>query len=63
MKYESEIIAEILEKRGHETSSLHYESECIEMWIENVIGKFPYETITDVTEATTQNLASFIGGE
>lgn len=24
MKYKSEIIAEILEKRGHEMSSLHY---------------------------------------
>ena len=78
MKYKSEIINDILEQRGHEKSSLHYESECIETWIneakgsypklcdyesewlnyimENPIGEFPYETITDVTDATVNNV-------
>ena len=78
MKYESEIINDILEQRGHEMSTLHYESECIEAWInevkgaypklcdyesewlnyimENPIGEFPYETITDVTDATVNNV-------
>ena len=81
MKYESEIIAEILEKRGHKKSSLHYQSECIETWIEetkgaypklcdyesewlnyineNPLGEFPYETITDVTEATINNVVPY----
>ena len=81
MKYEAEIIAEILEKRGHEKSSLHYQSECIETWIEetkgaypklcdyesewlnyineNPVGEFPYETITDVTEATVNNVVPY----
>ena len=80
-KYQSEIINEILEKRGHELSSLHYESECIDSWIEEVkggypklcdyqsewlnyvnenpIGEFPYETITDVTEATINNVVPY----
>lgn len=44
MKYESEIIKEIVDTRGHKLSSLHYQSECVEKWIE---------------EAITQNLASF----
>ena len=82
MKYQSEIIKEIIDTRGHDKSSLHYESECIESWIaenkgaypklcdyqsewlnyinENPIGEFPYKTLVDVTEAITQNLASFI---
>ena len=41
MKYESELIHEILEQRGHDKSSLHYESECIESWIEEVKGAYP----------------------
>ena len=75
MKYESELISEILEMEGHKSSSLHYESECVEEWIESVrgaypkvcdyegewinyylnnggIGVFPYETVSNVTEAT-----------
>ena len=78
MKYKSEIINDILEQRGHEMPALHYESECIEAWIneakgaypklcdyesewlnyimENHIGEFPYETITDVTDATVNNV-------
>ena len=88
MKYQSELIKEIVEARGHKQSSLHYESECIETWIEEAkgaypklcdyqsewlnyisilddtggeypeppIGEFPYETITDVTEATVDNV-------
>ena len=91
MKYQSEIIKEIIDTRGHEKSSLHYESECIETWIEEnkgaypkltdyqgewlnyisiledtggedpepPIGEFPYETITDVTEATFENVVPF----
>ena len=81
-KYETELIKEIVDAREHEKSSIHYESECIETWIEeergsypkltdyqsewlnyineNPIGKFPYVTLSDVTEATTQNLTSFI---
>ena len=38
MKYESEIIHEILEQRGHELSSLHYQSECLESWIDETKG-------------------------
>ena len=41
MKYESELINEILEQRGHEKSSIHYESECIESWIEETKGAYP----------------------
>ena len=75
MKYESELIQEILEAEGHKSSSLHYESECIEEWLESVrgaypklcdyegewinyylnnggIGVFPYEAITNVTDAS-----------
>ena len=83
MKYQSELIKEIVEARGHKKSSLHYESECIETWIEeakgaypklcdyesewlNYIsilddtgGEFPYETITDVTEATIDNVVPY----
>ena len=80
-KYQSEIINEILEQRGHELSTLHYQSECIEKWIEeskgaypklcdyqsewlnyiveNPIGEFPYETITDVTNATINNVVPY----
>ena len=88
MKYQSELIKEIVEARGHKQSSLHYESECTETWIEEAkgaypklcdyqsewlnyisilddtggedpeppIGEFPYETITDVTEAAVDNV-------
>lgn len=38
MKYESELIKEIVETRGHDKSSIHYESECIEKWIKEVEG-------------------------
>ena len=41
MKEQSEIIREILEQRGHEKSSLHYQSECIETWLEEVKGSYP----------------------
>ena len=41
MKYESELIKEIVDSRGHEKSSLHYESECIESWIEEAKGAYP----------------------
>ena len=81
MKYQSEIVNEILEKRGHEKSSLHYQSECIETWIketkgsypklcdyegewlnyivESPIGEFPYVTLSDVTEATVNNVVPY----
>ena len=81
LKYESELIKDIVESRGHEKSSLHYESECVEKWIEeakgaypklcdyqsewltyiieNPLGKFPYEIITDVTEATVNNVVPY----
>ena len=38
MKYQSELVKEILDVRGHEKSSLHYESECIETWIKEYEG-------------------------
>ena len=41
MKYESELIKEIADSRGHDKSSLHYESECIESWIEEAKGAYP----------------------
>ena len=41
MRYESEIIKEIIDKRGHEKPPLHYESECIESWIEEAKGGYP----------------------
>ena len=81
INYKSELINKILEERGHEMSALHYESECIETWIneekgaypkltdyesewlnyivENPIGEFPYETITDVTDATVNNVVPY----
>ena len=39
--YESELIKEIVEARGHKKSSLHYESECVESWIEEAKGAYP----------------------
>ena len=81
MKYESELIKEIVDTRGHDKSSLHYQSECIETWIEeakgaypkltdyrsewlnyiaeNPIGVFPYITLSDVTEATIENVVPY----
>ena len=87
MKYQSELIKEIEDSRGHEKSSLHYQSECIETWIEEAkgaypkltdyqaewlnyisilddkggseeppIGEFPYIVLSDVTEATVDNV-------
>ena len=41
MKYKSELIKEIVETRGHELSSLHYQSECVEKWIEETKGAYP----------------------
>ena len=41
LKYESEIIKEIVDMRGHESSLTHYESECIESWIDEVKGGYP----------------------
>ena len=81
MKYQSELIKEILDKSGHIKSTIHYQSECIEQWIEEnkgaypklcdyksewlyyifekPIGTFPYETITDVTAATVNNVVPY----
>ena len=41
MKYKSELVKEIVESRGHEKSSIHYQSECIETWIEEAKGAYP----------------------
>ena len=41
MKYQSELIKEIVDSRGHKKSSLHYESECVETWIEENKGAYP----------------------
>ena len=41
MKYQSELIKEIVGTRGHEMSSIHYESECVEKWIEETKGAYP----------------------
>ena len=90
--YESELIKEIVEARGHKKSSLHYESECAESWIEEAkgaypklcdyqsewlnyisilddmgggedpeppIGEFPYVVLSDVTEATIDNVVPY----
>ena len=91
MKYQSELIKEIVEARGHKQSSLHYESECAESWIEEAkgaypklcdyqsewlnyisilddtggeypeppIGEFPYVVLSDVTEATVDNVVPY----
>ena len=63
MKYKSELIKEIVGVRGHEKSSLHYESEWLNYIALNPVGEFPYVILSDVTEAITQNLALFIGVE
>ena len=93
MKYQSEIIKEIVDGRGHNKSSIHYESECIEAWVEEnkgaypklcdykgewlnyinkidgggteqpnpepPIGEFPYVALTDVTQATVENVVPY----
>lgn len=81
MKYQSELIKEIVDKRGHKFPSLHYQSECVESWIEEAkgsypklcdyegewlnyivespIGEFPYVTLSDVTEATVNNVVPY----
>ena len=81
MKYQSELIKEIVDKRGHKFPSLHYQSECVESWIEETkgsypklydyegewlnyivespIGEFPYVTLSDVTEATINNVVPY----
>lgn len=81
MKYEADIIKEIVDKRGHEKTSIHYQSECVEEWVkevegaypklcdyqpewlnysnENNIGVFPYLTLTDVTDATVENVVPY----
>ena len=92
MKYQSELIKEIVDSRGHKESSLHYESECTETWIEEAkgaypklcdyesewlkyisvlddtggsedpeppIGEFPYVVLSDVTEATIDNVVPY----
>ena len=41
MKYKSELIKEMIDSRGHEKSSIHYQSECIETWIEGAKGGYP----------------------
>ena len=41
MKYESDLIKEIVDSRGHKKSSLHYQSECVESWIEETKGSYP----------------------
>ena len=41
MKYQSEIIKEIIDTGGHKKSSLHYESECIESWVDEHKGSYP----------------------
>ena len=91
-QYESELIEEIVDTRGHKKSSLHYESECVESWIEEAkgaypklcdyesewikyisvlddtggsedpkppIGEFPYIVLSDVTEATVDNVVPY----
>ena len=92
MKYQSELIKEIVDTRGHKESSLHYESECVETWIEEAkgaypklcdyegewlnyisilddtggsedpeppIGEFPYIVLSDVTDATVDNVVPY----
>ena len=40
-RYKSEIIAEILDKQGHSAPDIHYESECIDKWINDAKGSYP----------------------
>ena len=41
MKYEADIIKDIVDSRGHEKSSIHYQSECVEEWVKEVEGAYP----------------------
>ena len=41
MKYQSELIKEIVDKSGHDKSAIHYQSECIDQWIEENKGAYP----------------------
>ena len=82
MKYQSELVKEMVDTRGHKFPSLHYQSECVDSWIEETngsypklcdyegewlsyiltqssIGEFPYVTLTDVTEATVNNVVPY----
>ena len=82
MKYQSEVLKEIIDKEGHITSLLHYQSECVETFIKDAkgsypklcdyegewlnyintqscIGEFPYVTLSDVTEATVNNVVPY----
>lgn len=75
MKFEAEIIKEIVDSRGHTKTSIHYQSECVEEWVKEVEGAYPklcdyrpewlnYSNENKIgeipVEAITQNLASFI---
>lgn len=80
MKFEAEIIKDIVDSRGHTKTSIHYQSECVEEWVKEVegaypklcdyqsewlnysnenIGIFPYVTLTDVTNATVENVVPY----
>lgn len=81
MKFEAEIIKDIVDSRGHTKTSIHYQSECVEEWVkevegaypklcdyqpewlnysaENKIGVFPYTSLTDVTNATVENVVPY----
>ena len=41
LKYETELIKEIVVLKGHHTPLIHDESECIEKWIDEVKGAYP----------------------
>ena len=41
MKFEAEIIKEIVDSRGHTKTSIHYQSECVEEWVREVEGAYP----------------------
>ena len=41
MKYEAEIIKDIVDSRGHTKTSIHYQSECVEEWVKEVEGAYP----------------------
>lgn len=41
MKFEAEIIKEIVDSRGHTKTSIHYQSECVEEWVKEVEGAYP----------------------
>lgn len=48
MKYKSELIKEIVDSRGHKKSSLHYESECVESWIEVPVVSTGKQTLEEI---------------